>query len=117
MCSDVRLEGVAVSMYLSFALVGACLFCCEGLGGPVMAPPAFNCWRLYRREECVYVYVHVCRGGGEGCALCTFIEEIYTPQHTHKPPQSGHTPRPNPECHSRELWSSARQLLKYLKEH
>ena len=67
MCLDVRLEGVAVSMYLSFALFGACLFCCEGLGGPVMAPPAFNCWRLGGRSVCMcmcmYMYVW---GEGKG---------------------------------------------------
>lgn len=53
---------VELFTYLSFALVAAGLFCWEGLGGPVMAPPAFNCWRLGGRKECV------CggEGGGEG---------------------------------------------------
>ena len=51
------LEGVAVFVYLSFVLVGACLFCCGGLGGPVMAPPAFNCWRLGGRSVCMCVYI------------------------------------------------------------
>lgn len=93
-------------MYLSFALVGACLFCFEGLGGPVMAPPAFNCWRLYRREECVYVYMcmYVWREG-KG-VYCVHSSRNFTHLSTH----TSLPIRTHPQA-NRKLWSSARQLL------
>ena len=74
---------VELFTYLSFALVAAGLFCWEGLGGPVMAPPAFNCWRLGGRKECV------CGGGGgegrEGGLSMNFFSThtVHTPLHVH----------------------------------
>ena len=66
---------VELFTYLSFALVAAGLFCWEGLGGPVMAPPAFNCWRLGGRKECV------CGGEGregrEGRTINEFLLNTY----------------------------------------